>query len=335
MMSGRGLGHSGGTLDKLEAISGFNTRMSQGRFEEVLKEVGCVMIGQSEKIAPADKKLYALRDVTATVECVPLITASILSKKLAEGAQALVLDVKVGNGAFMKTREQARKLSKTLVQVAKKMGLPCRAVLTNMDQPLGYAVGNALEIAECIEVLRNVKNEEFSSTDLKEVTIQLCAHMLMLGRLVKSLPEGRKLAHAKLADGSAWRVFQALTQAQGGSLEQILDPSKLVQAPVRTEWKARKRGYISRMNTEQLGRILIELGGGRKAASDTVDSAVGLVFHRKLGAKVHASDTLVTVHAPAAYAIKERMSELEATFQEAIEITAVRKPVPKLVLEAL
>lgn len=344
MMAGRGLGHSGGTLDKLESISGFDVRIPHARFEQVLNEVGCAIIGQSEKIAPADKKLYSLRDVTATIECIPLITASILSKKLAEGTQSLVLDIKVGNGAFMKTREQARKLSKTLVQVAKKMGLPCRALLTNMDQPLGYAAGNALEVAECIAVMRpdkrpekrDEKNEEpLSSTDLREVTIQLCAHMLVLGKVVKTLAEGRKLALSKLADGSAWRVFQAQVQAQGGSLEQILDPSKLPQAPVRAEWKARKRGFVSRMDTEQLGRILIELGGGRKTAADSVDPAVGLIFHRKLGAKVQAGDTLVTVHAPAAFAAKERMGELEASFQAAIEISAVRKPVPKLVLEVI
>ena len=335
MMSGRGLGYSGGTLDKLESITGFNTRIPYARFEELLKTIGCAMIGQSDKIAPADKKLYALRDVTATVECIPLITASILSKKLAEGTQALVLDIKVGNGAFMKTRDQARKLSKTLVLVAKKMGLPCRAVLTNMDQPLGYAVGNALEIIECIEVLRNEKNGEFSSVDLREVTLQLCAHMLVLGRVSRSLAEGRKLAQSKLADGSAWRVFQALTAAQGGDPAQILDPSRFERAPVRVEWKARKRGHIARINTEQIGRILIELGGGRKRASDPVDPAVGMLFHRKLGAKVQAGDTIATVYAPAVFSAKERMNELEASFQAAIEITAVRKPVPKLVLETL
>ena len=239
------------------------------------------MIGQSEKIAPADKKLYALRDVTATVECIPLIVASILSKKLAEGTQALIMDVKVGNGAFMKTREQARKLGKTLVQVAKKMGLPCRALLTDMSQPLGYAAGNALEVAECISILRNDKKPLGTSGDLKELTIQLCAHMLVLGRISKTLAEGRKLAHARLADGSAWRTFEALTRAQGGNLEQILDPSKLPQAPVRAEWKAKKRGYLARINTEQIGRLLIELGGGRKVAEDRGRSRRGPAFSPK------------------------------------------------------
>lgn len=342
MMAGRGLGHSGGTLDKLESISGFDVHIPFSRFEQILSEVGCAIIGQSEKIAPADKKLYALRDVTGTIECIPLITASILSKKLAEGTQALVLDVKVGNGAFMKTREQARKLSKTIVQTAKKMGLPCRAVLTNMDQPLGYAAGNALEVAECVTVLKNEKcakstdkSDELSSTDLKEVTIQLCAQMLVLGRISKSLADGRKLAHARLADGSAWRVFQEQVKAQGGDVSQILDPSLLPQAPVRFEVKARKRGYVTRMDTELLGRILIELGGGRKLASDAVDPAVGLIFHRKLGAKTAAGDRLVTVHAPAAYASRDKVAELEASLHQAIEIAAARKPVPKLVIETI
>lgn len=344
MMAGRGLGHSGGTLDKLESISGFDVRIPFARFEQILIEVGCAIIGQSEKIAPADKKLYALRDVTATIECIPLITASILSKKLAEGTQALVLDVKVGNGAFMKTREQARKLSKTIVQTAKKMGLPCRAVLTNMDQPLGYAAGNALEVAECVAVLQSGshqkgksadKSDDHCSTDLKEVTIQLCAQMLVLGRVSKSLAEGRKLAHARLADGSAWRTFQNQVKAQGGDISQILDTSLLPQAPVRTEIRARKRGFVARMDTELLGRILIELGGGRKVAEDTVDPAVGLIFHRKLGAKVSVGDRLVTVHAPASFASRERMAELEASFHQAVEIAAVRKPVPKLILETI
>jgi pyrimidine-nucleoside phosphorylase len=341
MMAGRGLGHSGGTLDKLESIAGFDVRLPFARFEQILSQVGCAIIGQSERIAPADKKLYALRDVTATIECIPLITASILSKKLAEGTQALVLDVKVGNGAFMKTREQARKLSKTIVQTAKKMGLPCRALLTNMDQPLGYAAGNALEIAECVALLQaNGRNgaapdTELSSTDLKEVTIQLCAHMLVLGRVAKTLAEGRRLAHARLADGSAWRVFQDQVRAQGGDVSQILDPSKLPQAPVRHEILARKRGFVARMDTELLGRILIELGGGRKVAEDSVDPAVGIVFHRKLGAKVAAGDKLATIHAPAPFAARERMAEVEASFHRAVEIAAVRKPVPKLVLEVI
>jgi pyrimidine-nucleoside phosphorylase len=339
MMAGRGLGHSGGTIDKLEAISGYDVALPYKRYFEIIQEVGCSIIGQSEKIAPADKKLYALRDVTATIECVPLITASILSKKLAAGAQALVMDVKVGNGAFMKSREQARKLSKTLIQVARKMGLPCRALLTNMDQPLGYAVGNALEVAECISVLRNERpverNSELSSSDLKELTIQLCAQMLVLGKVTRSLVEARKLAHSRLADGSAWKAFEAMVLAHGGNTAQILDPLRLPQAPIQVVWNARKRGYVSRIDTEALGRILIELGGGRKKASDVIDPAVGMIFHRKLGARVQSGDPLVTVHASQAFSNREKMSELETLFQDSIEITGTRKPIPKLILEVI
>ncbi|OFZ69720.1 MAG: thymidine phosphorylase, partial [Bdellovibrionales bacterium RIFOXYD1_FULL_44_7] len=252
MMSGRGLGHTGGTLDKLESISGFNVRLSRKEMESVLAEVGCVMIGQSETIVPADKKLYALRDVTGTVECIPLIVASILSKKVAEGTEGLVLDVKVGNGAFMKSKNEAKQLAKTLTQVAKKMGLKCRAVLTNMNQPLGYAVGNSLEVLESIEVLRNERCRDIAviqqsaaditSCDLKELTVQLCAHMLDIAGVVKNLNEGRKLAHSKILDGSAWKVFQELVKIQGGSVEEVLEPKKLRLAPITTTWKAKKRG---------------------------------------------------------------------------------------------
>ena len=331
MMSGRGLGHSGGTLDKLESISGFDVHLSRHRFEEVLAHTGCAMIGQSEKIVPADKKLYALRDVTGTVECIPLITASILSKKLAEGTRSLVLDVKIGNGAFMKSKEQGKKLANSLLQVGKKMGLPCRAVLTQMNQPLGYAVGNSLEMKEAIELLRNEKSDrpDMSSGDLKELTIQLCAHMLELGGITKNITEGRKLAFSKLADGSAWKVFQSLVQEQGGKLEQILDLKKLPISPRTHVLKAKKRGYITQIQTETMGHILIELGGGRKKTTDSIDPSVGLVFHKKLGAKVNIGDPLVTVHSPE----KADLDAIESVFYQAIEINGAKKPVPKLILE--
>ena len=336
MMSGRGLGHSGGTLDKLESIQGFNVHLSRSKFEELLNRIGCGMIGQSEKIVPADKKLYALRDVTATVECIPLIVASILSKKVAEGAEGLVLDVKVGSGAFMKSREDARKLAKTLVQVARKMGLQCRAVLSNMNQPLGYAVGNSLEVLESIEILRNheKQSKDLNSADLKELTIQLCAHMLELGGIVKNLTEGRKLAHKKLIDGSAWNVFLELVKAQGGSVTQVMDPKKLPLSSRKLQWRAKKRGYISKMETEILGKILVELGGGRKKASDSVDPSVGLVFHRKLGSQVKVGDPIATVYVSSRQE-QSSLLALEEEFHAAIEISGARKPVPKLIFEVL
>ncbi|MEO5968386.1 MAG: thymidine phosphorylase [Bdellovibrionia bacterium] len=329
MMSGRGLGFSGGTLDKLESISGFNVHLSREKFESTLESIGCAMIGQSEKIAPADKMLYALRDVTATVECIPLITASILSKKIAEGAEALILDVKVGSGAFMKTREEARKLAKTLTQVAKKMKLPTRAILTNMNQPLGYAVGNALEVQECIEILRDEKRTDTSSADLKELTIQLCAHMLELSKQVRNMTEGRKVAHGKLLDGSAWKVFQDMVKIQGGDLEQIFHPEKLPLAQRRVTWTAKKRGFITKINTENIGLLLIELGGGRRKASDTIDPGVGMIFHKKLGSRIQLGEAIATAYAQD----NMDLSELEQKFHQSIEISKARKPVPKLIFE--
>lgn len=334
MMAGRGLGHSGGTLDKLESISGFSASLTEERFRKILTDNGCAIIGQTAQIAPADRKLYALRDVTATVECIPLIVASILSKKLAEGSEALVMDIKVGSGAFMKNREQARKLAKTLMGVAKKMNLPCRALLTDMNQPLGSAAGNALEVRECISILRGEKTAlqcAVASGDLRELTIQLCAHMLELGKLARNLTEGRKVAHGKLADGSAWKKFQTMVQTQGGSLEQILKPEKLPRAPYTAVWKAQKSGYISKMNTEAIGWILVEMGGGRSKATDVIDPSVGMVFQKKIGTKVKEGDPLVHVH----YSKAEALPELERRFQDAIEIGNVRKAAPKLILEQI
>ncbi len=287
MMAGRGLGHTGGTLDKLESIPGFSVKLPPEKFRAALKSVGCAIIGQTEMTAPADRKLYALRDVTGTIESLPLICGSILSKKLAEGAEALVLDVKVGSGAFMKSKDQAKKLARALITVAKKSGLKCRAVLTNMDQPLGNAVGNAIEMIECIEMLKTGSGP----TDLKEVTIQLTAQMLEAAGKVRTVAEGRKLATEKLMDGSAWKKFQQMVEFQGGTLRVIHDTSLFAKAPKKAEWKAARRGYITKMDCEEIGRMIVDLGGGRKKTSDVVDSAIGFYFHKKLGAKVAAGSS--------------------------------------------
>ncbi|MEK6580087.1 MAG: thymidine phosphorylase [Bdellovibrionota bacterium] len=333
MMSGRGLGHSGGTLDKLESIAGFDVRLSRERFEQVLRGVGCAMIGQSEKIAPADKKLYALRDVTGTVECIPLIVASILSKKIAEGAEGLVLDVKCGSGAFMKTRKEAQNLAKALMQVGTNLGLKMRAVVSNMDQPLGYAAGNALEIRESIEVLRGVETSGQDSSDLKKLTLELCAEMLLCGQKVKSYREGLALAEVKLKDGSAWRVFEKLVEAQRGSLDRIRNPEMLTLAPNQGIFYASRTGWITAMNTEALGRIVVELGGGRKKASDSIDPAVGLVFHKKIGNLVKKGERLVTLYTQTI----DQATALEPELARAITIsgkaTPTQKRVPKLVFE--
>jgi pyrimidine-nucleoside phosphorylase len=330
MMSGRGLGHSGGTLDKLESIEGFEVKLSSTQFQKVLSKVGCAMIGQSERMVPADRKLYSLRDVTATVECIPLIVASILSKKIAEGTDSLVLDVKVGNGAFMKTRAEGRKLAKTLVQVAKKMGLPARALLTDMSQPLGYSVGNAIELRESIEILRGERvGPELHSGDLRELTLQLCAHMLELAGVSRNLVAARKLAQTKLQDGSAYQVFTALVEAQGG------DPAKLDSiplAPKKLIFRAKKRGFISSMDTEAIGRLLILLGGGRKKASDPIDHGVGMVFYKKLGSKVAMGEPLGEI-LMAESVDEAKQNEIETKIQQCIEMSGTRKAGPKLILE--
>lgn len=330
MMAGRGLGHSGGTIDKLESIKGYEASPSPEVFERILATHGTAIIGQSKDIAPADKKLYALRDVTATVECIPLIVASILSKKLAEGTQGLVMDVKYGNGAFMKTKEKAKKLGKALIQVAKAMKLPCRVMITNMDQPLGYSAGNTLEILECVEIMKGEKNAHFSSADLKEITLQLCAQMLQIGKKVKTIPEGRKLALSKLNDGSCYRKFVEMLIAQGVSPKLAENLEQLKRSQSTFELKSKKRGIITGMNTEALGQALVLLGGGRLKTSDSIDFDVGFWFHRKLGDKVNVGDTLITLHYN-----KNLPDEIKEQCLQAISIQAERKPVPKLILDVM
>lgn len=292
MVSGRGLGHTGGTLDKLEAIPGFSVGLSIERFREVVRDVGTCMIGQTRELAPADKRLYALRDVTATVESIPLIVASILSKKLAEGIDGLVLDVKVGSGAFMKTPERARELATALVEVAKGAGKDCVAWITRMDRPLGRAVGNALETIEAFEVLHGRGPE-----DLTEVTLALGASMLVMGGAAKSEPEARAMLAARVKDGGAARVAREMIKAQGGDPRAVDDPSVFAKAPVIAELRAPADGYITAIDTHAVGVAGVVMGAGRTRAEDPIDHAVGFVFERNVGDKVSAGDALVTVHA--------------------------------------
>jgi pyrimidine-nucleoside phosphorylase len=333
MMAGRGLGHTGGTIDKLESIPGFKVLLSKEEFIQIVNDVGCAIISQSANIAPADRKLYSLRDVTATIECIPLITSSILSKKIAEGAQGLVMDIKVGNGAFMKKKTEAMTLAKTLRAVAKKSKMELRATLSNMDQPLGYAAGNALEIYECIEVLRNENLNPYhlNSTDLRELTIHLCAQMLEVGKIVKSHAEGRKLAIKKLQDGSAWAKFKEMVAAQGGEVKALDEPWRFMKADRVLEIKCMKKGYITEMQTEHLGRALIYLGGGRNSVGEIVDHSVGFFFHKKLGSLVRAEDTLVTVFMSSH---KMDLALIEEHLHQSIKISQVKKPAPKLIIEA-
>lgn len=332
MMGGRGLGHTGGTIDKLEAIPGYRTVLEKEEFTKVLQDVGCSIISQSSKIAPADRKFYALRDVTATIESIPLITSSILSKKIAEGANGLVMDIKVGNGAFMKSKTEAVNLAKTMRAVAKKSGMELRATLSNMDQPLGYAAGNSLEIYECIEIMRNetINPYNLPSTDLKELTIHLTAQMLEIGKVVKNLAEGRKLATAKLKDGSAWKKFKEMVAAHGGDIKTLDEPWRYIQCEKIIELKANKKGYVTEMHTEDLGRILIALGGGRNKANEPIDHSVGIFFHKKLGSMVKAEDTLVTIFAKN----NTDIAAIESKIRESIKIGSTKKMAPKLIIEA-
>lgn len=343
MMAGRSLGHTGGTVDKLQSIPRFRTQLSKSEVSNALLKSGCVIMGQSETIAPADRKLYALRDVTGTIECIPLIVASILSKKLAEGTNALVMDVKVGNGAFMKTRKDAKALAQQLIRVGKAMKLTVRVVITDMSQPLGRSAGNSLEVVEAIQVLRGQnghgvgpkeKSTEHCLADLKELTLALCAEMLVAGKVVKSIAEGRKRALQKLTDGSAWEHFKKMVTHQGGDLQSIENPSLLPLSSHLFEVKSKRKGFVTAMDTAELGRVVVDLGGGRHQASDTVDPSVGLLFCRKLGEKINTGEALVKVYAKPDLSETTRKA-IEARILSAIQIQGSRKTVPKLILETL
>ena len=292
MMSGRGLGHTGGTLDKLESIPGFETRISLARFERVLREVGCAMIGQTEEIAPLDRRLYALRDVTATVPSIPLITASIMSKKLAEGLDGLVLDVKVGGGAFMKGINDARRLARAMVGVGAARGIAVTAVLSAMDRPLGRAIGNALEVREAVACLAGGGPAPF-----RALCVELAAEMAVAGRLVSSLEEGRSRAEAALAGGGGVERFERLVAAQGGKLDAGRASLGLPVAPLQQTVSADREGWVSGIDPLALGYGLISLGGGRTRQDDEVDPRVGFVMEVEVGARVAPGDPIAVVHA--------------------------------------
>jgi pyrimidine-nucleoside phosphorylase len=291
MISGRGLGHTGGTLDKLEAIPGFRVDLPVERFRELVRDVGACLLGQTARLAPADRKLYALRDVTATVESIPLIAASIMSKKLAEGIDALVLDVKVGSGAFMKRLEDARTLAHTLAGIGRGMGKKVAALLTAMDQPLGRAVGNALEVVETIELLRGG-----GPPDLREVTVELVAEMLVLGGVAPDLPSARDAVGAAIADGRGLAKLEEIVRAQGGEAAAIRDPERLPRAPRTYEVRAPAAGRVVALDAEAVGLAAVALGAGRARLEDRVDPAVGLVVHHKVGDAVERGEPLCTVH---------------------------------------
>jgi len=291
MISGRGLGHTGGTLDKLEAIPGFNVNLSLADFRRVLKECGCALIGQTPEIAPADKKLYSLRDVTATVESPYLICASIMSKKLAEGIDALVLDVKTGDGAFMKKETDAVYLAELMVETGKRMGKKMVALITDMEQPLGRKVGNALEVEECLEVLSGGGPE-----DLRELCLDLSAWMLTLGGKCKKVSQGREIASEIISSGRARDRFREIIRLQGGDAGVVDDPGRLPKAKQMAKAFTMKAGYITAIRCEQVGIASMLLGGGREKKEDSIDPAVGVVLEKKVGDEVKAGSALCTIH---------------------------------------
>ena len=296
MISGRGLGHTGGTLDKLEAIPGFDVNLDLQRYREVLADVGTVMIGQTAEIAPADKKLYALRDVTATVESIPLIAASILSKKLAEGIDALVLDVKSGRGAFMTDEAEARRLAETLVRVATEAGTPCVALLTDMDVPLGRAVGNGPETAEAIMILRGETPDGGPCDDVTRVTLALAGEMLCLGGKAETPGEGVEVARRALASGAALGVFRRLVAAHGGDEAVTETPSRMTGTPVGTV-EAQASGVLTDVDARAVAMAALALGAGRSRKEDTVDGKAGVVLNKRPGEPVGAGETLATLYA--------------------------------------
>ncbi len=291
MISGRGLGHTGGTLDKLEAIPGFKVNLPVAEFRRVLEVCGCAMIGQTAEIAPADRKLYALRDVTGTVESPYLICASIMSKKLAEGIDALVLDVKTGSGAFMKSEKDAAFLAELMVETGERMGKKVVALITDMDQPLGNKIGNALEVIEVIEVLRAGGPE-----DLREVCLELAGWMLHLGSVSSTVAEGKQQSAKLISSGKALDKFRQMVELQGGDARVIDDAKRLPQAQHTMPVPSAKSGYLASMQCEQIGTACVILGGGRERKEDSVDPAVGVVLHKKVGDRVAAGEPLATIH---------------------------------------
>jgi pyrimidine-nucleoside phosphorylase len=325
MISGRGLGHTGGTLDKLESIPGFRVALSLAEFRSVLSRCGIGLIGQTPEIAPADRRLYALRDVTATVESLPLIAASIMSKKLAEGIDALVLDVKVGDGAFLRTREEARTLAETMVGLGRGFGCRVEALLTAMDQPLGRAVGNALEVGECVETLKGR-----GPKDLESLSVELAARMVHLGT-GSGLPEARSRTRQALASGAALERLRQVIELQGGEPRVCDDPSLLPRAPRSVVVRSDRDGRVARLAARAIGHSAMVLGAGRDTADGRIDPAVGFVFHKKVGDPVAVNEPIVTVHAGASERLDAGLAELKS----AIAVEREAGDAGPLVLEVL
>lgn len=308
MLSGRGLGHTGGTLDKLESIPGFKTDLTVEEFTRGVEEVGCVISGQTPQMAPADRMMYALRDVTATVESIPLICSSILSKKFAAGPSGLVFDIKCGNGAFMKNMKSAESLAESLTGVCRAMGKRVRALITDMNQPLGYTAGNLIEVVEAIDAMRGD-----CSPDLFKITLELGVEMLMEAGVEENQDEARRLLEKKLYDGSAYEKFKEMVTFQMGRLTMFEEPSRLPTAGSVVEHKTLQNGYLQEFKTASIGRLMVDMGGGRKTKDDIVDPLVGLRFHKKIGDNVSSGEPIVVIHArdrSQAEMVSRRLEEL-------------------------
>lgn len=322
-MSGRGLGHTGGTIDKLESIEGFRTELSREKFMTQVNDIGLAVIGQSGNLAPADKKLYALRDVTATVESIPLIASSVMSKKIAAGADAIVLDVKTGSGAFMKTLEDSEKLAQAMVEIGTEVGRNTAAVISDMDQPLGYAIGNALEVHESIETLKGNGPE-----DLTELCLTLGAHMVVLGGKSDSIEAAKQLLRDQITNGAALAKFKAFIAAQGGDASIADEPARLPQAPVIAPVKAEASGFVNTIEAEQLGLAAMLLGAGRATKDAVIDYAVGVTLRKKVGDFVEAGETLALLHVRES---NESVSEVAERVRQAYTIR-VEKPEKRALL---
>lgn len=321
MISGRGLGHTGGTLDKLEAIPGFNVNLSVTEFRRVLEVCGCAMIGQTAEIAPADRKLYALRDVTGTVESPYLICASIMSKKLAEGIDALVLDVKTGSGAFMKSEEDAVYLAELMVETGERMGKQVIALITDMDQPLGNMIGNALEVVEVIDVLRGRGPE-----DLRELCLETAGWMLHLGGVVANVAEGKKRSAQLISSGAALEKFRQMVELQGGDPRILEDVTRLPQARHTQQVTSAKSGYLSSIQCEQIGTASVILGGGRERKEDSVDPSVGIVLQKKVGDRVDVGEAIATIHYNAEEKAMRARQLIEASCEISNAAPSIKRP---------
>lgn len=322
MISGRGLGHTGGTLDKLESIPGFRTNLSLTDSMRVLRKCGTVLIGQTKEIAPADKLIYSLRDVTATVESIPLITASIMSKKLAEGIDGLVLDVKTGNGAFMKSHQDAINLANSLIQTAKSFNKEVIAFITDMNQPLGNYIGNWLEVYESVQVLRGkIKN------DLYALSIKLAGAMIYLGKKAKSIQEGEHVAKQKIENGEAFKKFLQIVELQGGDVNYINNPDKYPKSKFVNKVRSLKNGYIKEINTYLVGMASLELGAGRMIKEDRVDPKAGIIFYKKISDNVKKGDIICELHSDS----KAKISLAEQIIIESLKFSKTKPVSPKLI----